>query len=56
MLEPMRRGVYDHTIAVGKATLGEEGFIAAFEAGRQLSLDEAVQLALEEGKLGRDNV
>jgi tetratricopeptide (TPR) repeat protein len=48
MLEPMQRGVYEHTIAVGKATLGEEGFLAAFEAGRRLSLEEAVQLALEE--------
>jgi predicted ATPase/class 3 adenylate cyclase len=48
LLEPMQRGVYEHTIAVGKATLGEEGFIAAFEAGRRLSLDEAVQFAFEE--------
>jgi hypothetical protein len=48
MLEPIQRGVYEHTIAAGKAILGEEGFIANFEAGRRLSLDEAVQLALEE--------
>jgi len=48
VLRPFEHGVYERAIATVKATLGEEAFHAAFESGQKLTLEEAVQLALED--------
>ena len=47
-LEPVEQRLYDHTLASGKAALGEEAFNAAFEVGTKMTLEEAIALALEE--------
>jgi hypothetical protein len=38
----------DRCVAVARARLGEAAFVAAWEEGRALSLDQAVAYALEE--------
>jgi hypothetical protein len=48
VIDLAERRVYENTIAAAKTALGEEAFNAAFEAGKQMSLDEAVQLTLPE--------
>jgi hypothetical protein len=48
VMETADRGVYERTLAQAKAALGEQAFNSAFEAGQKMSLDEAIQLALEE--------
>jgi predicted ATPase/DNA-binding SARP family transcriptional activator len=38
---------YERTVAEGRAALGEEGFAAAWAEGRAMSLDQALEYALE---------
>ena len=45
---PAERAEHDQAIATARAALGEESFIAAWEEGQKMTLDEAVALALEE--------
>jgi len=47
-LSVSEREAYDRDIAVARSALGEGPFAAAWAAGRALSLDEAVALALED--------
>ena len=47
-LAPSERADYDRYVAATCAALGQEAFTAAWEAGRALSLDEAVAWALGE--------
>lgn len=48
VLDPADRKLYERTVSTAKTALGDEAFNAAFEAGKQMSLDEAVQLGLGE--------
>jgi tetratricopeptide (TPR) repeat protein len=41
---------YFKSVEAIKAALGEETYLAAYEAGRQMSLDEAVNFALKTGE------
>jgi hypothetical protein len=38
---------YERTVAGGRAALGEEGFAASWAEGRTLTLDQAIDYALE---------
>jgi tetratricopeptide (TPR) repeat protein len=42
------RAEHDEAIAVARATLGEEAFTAAWEAGQKMTLEQAVEYALQE--------
>jgi predicted ATPase/Tfp pilus assembly protein PilF/transcriptional regulator with XRE-family HTH domain len=46
-LPPEERGSHDQAVQAMRAALGEEGFAAAWAAGRALPLEEAIALALE---------
>jgi non-specific serine/threonine protein kinase len=48
-LSPAQRTGHDQAVQAMRATLGEEAFAAAWAAGRALSLEQAVALALECG-------
>ena len=48
-LPPEQRDTHERTLAGARAALGEEAFTAAWDAGRAMSLDEAVAYALGEG-------
>src|SRR5262249_21164847 len=43
---------YERTVAEGRAALGDEAFAAAWAAGRAMSIDEAVEFALQDGHDG----
>jgi adenylate cyclase len=45
-LDRQFRKLYEEAIATAQAALGDEAFAAAWEAGKQLTLDEAVAFAL----------
>jgi tetratricopeptide (TPR) repeat protein len=47
-LAPVDRAEYDRSLAAARAALGEEGFAAAWAAGRALSLEAAMAFALDE--------
>lgn len=44
---PVDRPAYEHHLSQARLSLGEDAFAAAWEAGRALSVEEAVALALE---------
>lgn len=46
--EPAEQAHYESVVATTQAQLGEEVFAAAWAEGKQLTMDEAVQLALQE--------
>ena len=46
-IAPIDQPHYEHTLSTLRAQLGEASFTAAWEEGRVLPLDEAVQLALQ---------
>ena len=48
-LPPSERARYDRQVAQARAAAGEEVFAAAWEQGRAMSLEQAIQYALEEG-------
>ncbi len=43
-------GIYERTTVTAKATMGEEAFSVAFEAGPKMTLDKAAGFALEESQ------
>ena len=47
ILPPKQQGTHEQTVAAARAALGDEAFAAAWDAGRAMMLDEAVQQALE---------
>jgi predicted ATPase/DNA-binding SARP family transcriptional activator/Tfp pilus assembly protein PilF len=47
-MSPLERAEYDQAIAAARAALGEEAFIAAYEEGKKMTLDEAIVYALED--------
>jgi tetratricopeptide (TPR) repeat protein len=47
---PVARSDYERSVTAARARLGEETFAAAWEEGRAMSLQEAVALALDEGR------
>jgi non-specific serine/threonine protein kinase len=49
-LEPEQWAEHDQALQAMRAALGEEAFAAAWAAGRTLSLEEAIALALEHGE------
>jgi non-specific serine/threonine protein kinase len=49
-LPPMDRPQYDRSIASVRARLGEEAFAKAWEEGRKMTMEEAVQLAVGSGQ------
>jgi predicted ATPase/class 3 adenylate cyclase len=51
-LSPHERAEYHRHVAATRAALGEEAFAAAWEAGRALSLEQAVAYALDETQEG----
>jgi tetratricopeptide (TPR) repeat protein len=55
-LPPTQRVVHDRTAEAARAALGEEAFAAAWAAGRAMSLDEAVRVALEHKPTASDKV
>jgi len=48
-IEPARRQAYERAIAAARAALGGAAFDAVFDAGRRMTLDEALALARGEG-------
>ena len=42
------RAEHDQAVAAARAALGEEAFMAAWEEGKKITLDEVVAFALEE--------
>ncbi len=46
-LKPEQKETHRQTLAAARAALGDPGFTAAWDAGRAMTLDEAVQYALE---------
>jgi hypothetical protein len=42
------RADHDHKMAAARAVLGEESFAAAWSEGKAMSLEQAVEYALEE--------
>jgi hypothetical protein len=51
-LPPSDRAEYDRDVAAARTALGEEAFAAAWQAGRAMSLDDAVAFALDETQVG----
>jgi hypothetical protein len=47
-LPPVQRAAYDRSVAAVRAALHEASFMAAWDAGRAMSLDQGVQDALED--------
>ena len=47
-ISPRERAEHDQALAAARATLGEETFVAAYEEGQKMTLDEAVAYALQE--------
>jgi len=47
-LEPADRADYDRILAEVRAQLGEDAFAAAWEAGRALPLEQAIEEALDQ--------
>jgi len=45
---PAARATYERAVALARAQLGEDAFAAAWEAGRAMSLEEALTYALEQ--------
>jgi len=50
-LETMERTLYDKACAALKQDLGEEGYLAAFEKGKGLTLEQAIASALEQERV-----
>ena len=48
IMAPIERATREHDIATARAALGEETFLAAWEEGRKMTLDEAATYALNE--------
>jgi len=48
MLIPFSRAETEQYIEIARAALGDEAYVAAYDAGKQMSLDEAVAYALKE--------
>jgi len=48
-LPPTDRAAYEPNVAILPTTMGETHFAAAWAAGAALSLEQAIDLALEEG-------
>ena len=46
--QPHERPLYDRTVAAVRAALGEREFAAAWDAGRTMTVDQAVATALGE--------
>jgi hypothetical protein len=46
-INPLRKRYYDHIVERARATLGDMVFQAAFEAGQKMSLEAALDLALQ---------
>src|SRR5437879_6924151 len=51
-LAPGERADYDRYVAATHAALGQEAFAAAWEAGRAMTLDDAMAFALDETRDG----
>jgi hypothetical protein len=49
-LPSIDRADYDRSVAAARVVLGEEAFLAAWAAGRAMTMEQAVAYALEEGK------
>ncbi len=47
-MHPADRADYDRIVATVRAQLGEEAFAAAWEAGRAMTLDDAIAEALRD--------
>jgi hypothetical protein len=47
VLETSEREIYEHSLAAAKAALGDDGFNAAFDTGQKMTLEDAIQWALE---------
>jgi predicted ATPase/class 3 adenylate cyclase len=47
LIHPVDRAEFDRSAAAARATLGEEAFAAAWEAGRALTLEQAIAAALD---------
>jgi non-specific serine/threonine protein kinase len=47
-LESVNQTIHDHNLAAARAQLDETTFNAAWGAGRQMTLDDAIAYALEE--------
>jgi hypothetical protein len=52
-LPPAERGAHDRSVAAVRATMGDAAFAVAWAAGRVMSLEEAVALALAEREASR---
>ena len=46
-VSPHHRAGYDSTVSEAREALGEEAFVAAWAAGRQMTMDEAIACALD---------
>jgi hypothetical protein len=46
-LEAMMRRMYDETVASARAALGEEAFASAWTEGQTMTLEEAMELAMQ---------
>ena len=46
-MSPVERAEYDRAIVAARAALGEEGFTAAWEEGKKMTLEQAIAYALE---------
>jgi len=49
-LSPKEKEAHDRKVATARASLGEEAFAAAWEAGRAMTLEQAIEYALQEGQ------
>ncbi|HET9221890.1 MAG TPA: tetratricopeptide repeat protein, partial [Roseiflexaceae bacterium] len=49
LMPPSERADYDRAVAAARAQLGEDAFAAAWEAGRALPLEQAIEVALGGG-------
>ena len=47
-MPPAERAEHDRAVATARAELGEEAFAAAWEEGKKMTMEQAVEYALEE--------
>jgi predicted ATPase/class 3 adenylate cyclase len=48
LLSPLERDHHEFNVRAARTALGEETFLTAWESGKSISMDEAMQLALQE--------
>ena len=48
LLSPLERDHHKFNVRAARTALGKEAFSAAWETGKAMSMDEAIQLALQE--------